>query len=565
MINTSENSISDPLLTVHELSVDFEMSGRASTAVANVSFAINRGEVLAIVGESGSGKSVSSMAILGLLPPNASLSGQVEFEGANFLTLSSEQMRRMRGERIAMIFQEPMTALDPVYTVGEQIVEAIRAHTRMSKDDAYRRALELLNLVKLSDPKRRMSHYPHQLSGGQLQRIVIAMAVSCDPDLLIADEPTTALDVTVQAEILELLRDLGQRLNASVLFITHDMGVVADLADRVVVMREGRIVEEATVSELFASPQDDYTRQLLDSVPHLGRATSSTQPPAKNSDDGNGDLTESSMLVFDSVEVTYRGRRASDGFKAIDNVSFDVREGEVVGLVGESGSGKSTLGRCAMGLLKASAGQVAVCGTDITSLSPRQLRPKRHEFSMVFQDPASSLNPRQTLGEIVAKPLRLHSMLSGQDVRSKVKEMLERVRVPSIWVDRYPHELSGGQRQRIGIARALILSPRLLIADEPTSALDVSVQATVLELFKELQNDLGFSCLFITHDLGVVEELAGRIAVLKSGSLVEFGNAAEVLRYSQEDYTRKLVLSAPVPDPVEQQKRRAAFAAMTSD
>src|SRR5699024_1589110 len=334
--------------------------------------------------------------------------------------------------------------------------------------------------------------------------------------------------------------------------------------DRVVVMRDGRIVEEASVSGLFTSPKANYTRQLLESVPHLGKHTDSTQPVPSTADNSD-EFNDSKVLVFENIDITYRGRRRSDDFKAIDNVSFDVNRGEVVGLVGESGSGKSTLGRCAMGLVKASAGHVAVCGTAITTLSPRQLRPMRHEFSMVFQDPASSLNPRQTLGEIVAKPLKLHSQLGSRDVSHRVKEMLERVRVPSSWVDRYPHELSGGQRQRIGIARALVLSPRLLIADEPTSALDVSVQATVLDLFKELQNDLGFSCLFITHDLGVVEELADRIAVLTSGSLVEFGNAVEVLHHSQEDYTRKLVLSAPVPDPVEQQKRRAAFAALSSN
>src|SRR5699024_11820 len=330
MTNSLEKTISDALLTVRELSVNFAMSGSESTAVADVSFVIDRNEVLAIVGESGSGKSVSSLAILGLLPPNARMSGQIEFDGINLLTLTSEQMRRIRGNKIAMIFQEPMTALDPIYTVGEQLIEAIRAHRRISKDDAHRRALELLNLVKLPDPERRMDHYPHQLSGGQLQRIVIAMSVSCDPDLLIADEPTTALDVTVQAEILELLRDLGKRLNASVLFITHDMGVVADLADRVVVMRDGRIVEEASVSGLFTSPKANYTRQLLESVPHLGKHTDSTQPVPSTADNSD-EFNDSKVLVFENIDITYRGRRRSDDFKAIDNVSFDVNRGEVVG------------------------------------------------------------------------------------------------------------------------------------------------------------------------------------------------------------------------------------------
>ncbi|WP_181276255.1 ABC transporter ATP-binding protein [Brevibacterium oceani] len=558
------SSVRAPLLKVDDLSVNFEMSGKGSAAVDNVSYAINRGEVLAIVGESGSGKSVSSMAILGLLPPNARVQGRIEFDGENLLELSPDQLRQLRGQKIAMIFQEPMTALDPVYTIGEQIVEAIRAHSRMSKKDAQRRALELLYLVRLPEPERRINHYPHQLSGGQLQRIVIAMAVSCDPDLLIADEPTTALDVTVQAEILELLRDLGARLNASVLFITHDMGVVADLADRVIVMRDGRIVEEALVGDLFAAPKAEYTQNLLNSVPHLGKTQNEEPPQSAQVSRSAGAVPEPTVLSFNKVEITYSGRAGSDDFKAVEDVSIEVRQGEVVGLVGESGSGKSTLGRCAMGLLKPSAGSVSVCGTDITSMSSRKLRPKRNEFSMVFQDPASSLNPRQTLGEIVAKPLKLHTKLSASDVRRRVEEMLERVRVPSSWGERYPHELSGGQRQRIGIARALVLSPRLLIADEPTSALDVSVQATVLDLFKELQSELGFSCLFITHDLGVVEELADRIAVLRAGRLVEFGNATDVLNSSEHEYTRRLVLSAPVPDPEAQKKRRSEFAQVNS-
>lgn len=564
MPEENERPEREPLLKVDDLSVSFEMSGKGAAAVDNVSYAINRGEVLAIVGESGSGKSVSSMAILGLLPPNARVQGRIEFDGENLLELNSDQLRQLRGQKIAMIFQEPMTALDPVYTIGEQVVEAIRAHGRMSKHDAERRALELLRLVRLPEPERRIHHYPHQLSGGQLQRIVIAMAVSCDPDLLIADEPTTALDVTVQAEILELLRDLGARLNASVLFITHDMGVVADLADRVIVMREGRVVEEALVRDLFAAPKEEYTQNLLDSVPHLGKGQNEEPPQSADESHFAESSPESSILIFDNVEITYPGRTGSDGFKAVQDVSIDVRRGEVVGLVGESGSGKSTLGRCAMGLLKPSAGSVSVCGTDITSLSSRKLRPKRSEFSMVFQDPASSLNPRQTLGEIVAKPLRLHTKMRPGEVHQKVQEMLERVRVPSSWVGRYPHELSGGQRQRIGIARALVLSPRLLIADEPTSALDVSVQATVLDLFKELQNELGFSCLFITHDLGVVEELADRIAVLRAGHLVELGNASDVLHRSEHEYTRRLVLSAPVPDPEAQKTRRKEFAEVSS-
>lgn len=546
----------DTVLSVRDLAVTFEIAGREASAVDGVSFDLARGEVLAIVGESGSGKSVMSMAILGLLPPNARVAGEVLFADDDLLSLDDAGFLDIRGKRIAMIFQEPMTALDPVYTVGDQIIEALLAHSSMSRAAARARALELLKIVQLPEAERRINHYPHQLSGGQLQRIVIAMAVSCDPALLIADEPTTALDVTVQAEILELLRDLGARLDASVLFITHDMGVVADIADRVVVMRDGRIVEQAASRDLFAAPQEEYTQHLLSSVPHLGRYTQTEESRDDASDDDR-------ILRFDDVEITYSGRWGSSGFTAIDDVTFDVGQGEVVGLVGESGSGKSTLGRCAMGLIKPSKGRVAVCGTDITDISARQLRPKRREFSMVFQDPASSLDPRATIGEIVAKPLRLHSNENGAQIQRRVAEMLDRVRVPSAWTERYPHELSGGQRQRIGIARALVLSPRLLVADEPTSALDVSVQATVLELFKELQADLGFSCLFITHDLGVVEQLADRIVVLRAGKIVEIGRTPDVLHDSSDEYTRRLVLSAPVPDPVEQAKRRDAFMSLT--
>ncbi|MBD8021893.1 dipeptide ABC transporter ATP-binding protein [Brevibacterium gallinarum] len=487
------------------------------------------------------------------MPPNAVTSGSVVLDGHDTLSLSQRELRKLRGKKVAMIFQEPMTALDPLYPIGEQIAEAITAHQSTPKDKARSRALELLQMVGLPDPKKRISHYPHQLSGGQLQRVVIAMAVSCEPELLIADEPTTALDVTVQAEILELIRDLAERLNAGVLFITHDMGVVADIADRVIVLRDGSVVEEGEVHEIFATPKCDYTQHLLSSVPYLGQAQVSE----------GGDLERTDwVLNMDNVTISYPGRWGSPPYMAINNVSLSVGKGEVLGLVGESGSGKSTLGRCAVGLLKASSGHVKVCGTDITHISNRKLRPARKRFTMVFQDPASSVNPRETIGEIVGKPLRVHTSDNPSSIKARVEEMLERVRIPANWTGRYPHELSGGQRQRLGIARALILNPELLVADEPTSALDVSVQATVLELFKELQAELGFSCLFITHDLGVVEMLADRVAVLKSGQLIEVGYTADVLHNSKEEYTKRLVLSAPVPDPEAQLARRKAFAAL---
>lgn len=548
--------ISDPVLSVEHLSVDFRIGDDWLPAVDDVSFHVNRGEVLAIVGESGSGKTVSSMSVLGLLPDSARHSGEIYFDGRNLLEIKATELREIRGKRISMIFQEPMTALNPVYTIGEQIVEAIRCHESVSNRDARDRALELLTKVGIPDSQRRIDSYPHQLSGGQRQRAMIAMAICESPELIIADEPTTALDVTVQAEILELLRRLQKDLGAAVIMITHDMGVVADLADRVVVMRQGRIVEQAEVGALFAAPQHDYTRRLLAAVPRRGFAETGVRADAPEPGDAP-------VLRISGLEVRYPGHGGRPSFKAVSGVDLQIGNGEVLGLVGESGSGKSTIGRAVVGLVPASAGRIEVAGQDVSQLTGSQLRAFRSKYSMVFQDPGSSLNPRRSIGDSIAAPMRVGRGSDRAAIRGRVHDLLEQVELPTDWVHRYPHELSGGQRQRVGIARALALAPELLIADEPTSALDVSVQATVLALIRQLQQQLGFACLFISHDLGVVESLSDSVVVLQHGLVVESGTADAVLQSPQSAYTQRLIAAAPVPDPIEQAQRRTAWQRLT--
>ncbi|MDI2098670.1 ABC transporter ATP-binding protein [Ruicaihuangia caeni] len=546
-----------PLLTIDDLSVEFAMGGSTASAIREVRLEVHPGEVVAVVGESGSGKSVTSLSVLGLLASNARANGSIRWRGRDLLGSKESELRSLRGEEIAMIFQEPMTALNPVHTVGAQIIETLRLHRPLSKAEARKRAIELLGMVGIPSPETRVDHYPHQLSGGQRQRAMIAMAISCEPKLLIADEPTTALDVTVQAEILELLRSLRERLDMAILLITHDMGVVADLADRVVVMRNGEVVEEAEVHRLFEAPQHEYTQALLAAVPHLGQTLQTNERDASpDAGTASRDAATEPALVLENIVVEYPGSRGKEPFRAIDDVSLTVAAGEVVGLVGESGSGKSTLGNCAVGLVPAASGRILLHGTDVTALSPAKFRPLRRDIAMVFQDPGSSLDPRRSIGDSIAEPMRVHRTARGAELDRRVGELLDRVRIPAAWRNRYPHELSGGQRQRIGIARALALKPKLLVADEPTSALDVSVQASVLDLIRELQSELRFSCLFITHDLAVVELLADRIAVMRSGRLVELGTTQEILRAPEEEYTRRLIASAPVPDPVEQRMRR---------
>jgi peptide/nickel transport system ATP-binding protein len=534
-----------PMLTIEDLAVSFRSGRESVRAVDGVSLTVAPGEVVAVVGESGSGKSVTSMSALGLLPPTATTTGTVRVGGVDVTTLDGAGLRAIRGAEVAMVFQEPMTALNPAFTVGWQVAEALRLHIEdLSKKQALERAAELLEMVGIRDARDRLGQYPHELSGGLRQRVVIAMAIACEPKVLIADEATTALDVTVQAEILDLLRDLRARFGMAMLVITHNMGVVADIADRVVVMYQGKVVEQATVEDLFARPEADYTKKLLASVPRLARGEGRTRTAPAD---------EEVALSLEHLVVEFRGKGGRKN-RAVDDVSLTIAKGEVLGLVGESGSGKSTVGRAAIGLLKPTSGSVRLLGEALTDARGRDLRRLRRRCGIVFQDPASSLDPRMTVGDCVAEPL----VINGVGDRSeRVVALLKSVELDPALRRRHPHELSGGQRQRVGIARALALDPQLVIADEPTSALDVSVQAAVLEVFLELQERLGFACLFITHDLAVVGRVSDRVAVMNAGRVVEEGPRDDVLFDSREEYTRRLVTSAPVPDPVEQRRRRA--------
>ncbi|TDZ87386.1 Glutathione import ATP-binding protein GsiA [Mycobacteroides salmoniphilum] len=536
----------DSVIEIRDLTVDFEVDKQWVPAVKGVSLTVAKGEVLAIVGESGSGKSTTAMAIPALLPSSARVDGSIKLNGAELLGATNDELREVRGKDVAVIFQEPMTALNPVYTIGWQIAEAVCAHKKVTRRQARERAIELLELVDMPEPQKRVKHYPHQLSGGQRQRAMIAQALALDPGLLIADEPTTALDVTVQAEILDLMRDLRHRIEAGIILITHDMGVVADMADRIMVMKDGEVVEEGDADGIFHRPQQPYTQQLLAAVPHLGATLHDTDEPLEPASD--------LALKVEHAVIEYPGK--GGGFRAIDDVSFSIGRGEVVGLVGESGSGKSTIGRAAVGLLRVASGNICVAGHDISKANRKQLRDIRSKVGVVFQDPGSSLNPRWPIGQSIAEPLTLHTDMDRSQRESRVKTLLEQVQLPANMRNRFPHQLSGGQRQRVGIARALALEPTLLIADEPTSALDVSVQARVLELFAELQREHGFACLFISHDLAVVELVASRIAVLNHGRLAEFGSDKQVLTAPTDDYTKRLLAAVPVPDPEQQRIRR---------
>ena len=541
---------SSPVLKTTNYSVEFWVDGTWYPAAVNLNFELYPGKVLSLVGESGSGKSTVAMGIMGLLASNSRTFGSVKVKGEEMVGAPQTVLRKFRGKEVAYIFQEPMTALNPVYTIGFQIIETIRSHFDMGTKEARARAIELLTLVEIPDPERSVDKYPHQLSGGQRQRAMIAQALACDPALLVADEPTTALDVTVQAEILDLMRGLRTKLNSAILLITHDMGVVADMADDILVMQGGNTVEYGTADQIFNRPQHPYTQELLASVPKIG----STKMRILD----ESHAVAAPVLKLENVTVEYPKRGRVPAFVAVKEFSLEIFPGEIVGLVGESGSGKTTVGRAAIGLIPIKHGHLEVVGRDISGASMKELRQIRRNTGIVFQDPASSLNPRLPIGESIGEPIFLAGIAKDKELGKMVEDLLASVELPRSYRNRYPHELSGGQRQRVGIARALALTPDILIADEPTSALDVSVQARFLELLQELQAKLKFACLFISHDLGVVDILSHRIAVMQHGRLVEVGTRDEILKHPKDPYTQRLLSAVPVPDPAEQKIRREA-------
>ncbi|KPH09785.1 ABC transporter ATP-binding protein [Rhizobium acidisoli] len=531
------SDMTEPLLSVRDLSVAFHQGGQTSLAVDRISFDIAKGEVVALVGESGSGKSVSANSILRLLPyPSASHpSGEIVFKGKDLLKASERALREVRGNDITMIFQEPMTSLNPLHTIEKQIAEILALHQGLTGQPARQRILELLNQVGIREPEKRLKAYPHELSGGQRQRVMIAMALANRPELLIADEPTTALDVTVQAQILELLRQLKGEHGMSMLFITHDLGIVRKFADRVCVMTKGKIVETGTVEEVFANPKHDYTRHLLASEP---RGEPPLADPAKPMV-----MEGSDIRVWFPIKAGLM-RRVVDHVKAVDGIDLSLRAGQTLGVVGESGSGKTTLG-LALTRLISSQGRIAFVGKDIAGYSFSEMRPLRNQLQVVFQDPYGSLSPRMSVGDIVAEGLKVHERsLTAEERDQRVCWALEEVGLDPLTRWRYPHEFSGGQRQRIAIARAMVLKPRFVMLDEPTSALDMSVQAQVVDLLRDLQKKHDLAYLFISHDLKVVKALANDVIVMRFGKVVEQGPSSQIFRAPKDEYTRALMAAA---------------------
>ncbi len=548
----SPATAAEPILELDSLGVTFSTETGDVPAVRGVSLQVRPGETLALVGESGSGKSTVALAAIGLLPGNASATGVASLGGTDVVTAGEDVLAGLRGRTVSMVFQEPATALDPLTRIGAQIAEVVRNHRPVSARQAREEAVALLRRVGIPDPEHRASAFPFQLSGGQRQRVVIAMAIANDPVLLIADEPTTALDVTVQAEILDLLRKLAADSGTGVLLVTHNMGVVADFADRVAVMFQGEIVETGPVEDVLLRPVHEYTRRLLAAVPRL----TVDEPGPAPADTARERRSREPVVDLRDVSVVFgRGQRA---VHALDGVSITVDSGETVGLVGESGSGKSTAARVALGLVRPDSGTVSLFGSDLGRTGARARRALRSGIGVVLQDPVASLDARMSVAECVAEPLRVHRRdMPAKERRALVAEALERVRLPRGFAHRAPRELSGGQRQRVSLARALVLAPRLLVADEPTSALDVSVQETVLEVIAELQDELGFACLFVSHDLAVVQHFAQRVVVMRDGRIEEQGSTSATLLRPATDYTRRLLAAVPVPDPVLQRRRRA--------
>ncbi|MFJ5270985.1 dipeptide ABC transporter ATP-binding protein [Streptomyces sp. NPDC088358] len=559
-----------PILELDDLGVVFTTETGDVPAVKGVSLQVRPGETLALVGESGSGKSTIALAAMGLLTGNARTTGSAVIDGTQIVGASENGLAALRGKTASMVFQEPATALDPLTRIGKQIAEVIRNHREVTSRDAAAEAVDLLRRVGIPEPEKRARAYPFQLSGGQRQRVVIAMAIANEPRLLIADEPTTALDVTVQAEILDLLRRLAVETGTGVLLVTHNMGVVADFADRVAVMYHGQIVETGPVEDVLLRPTHDYTRRLLAAVPRLSVAEAadgsdaSTSPaptrrPAAGpslAPAGSDGAKDQSVVHLQDISVVFgRGKGA---VHALDGVSFRVGPAETLGLVGESGSGKSTAARVALGLIPPTSGTVSLFGADLGRTRARGRRALRAGIGVVLQDPVASLDARMTIGECIAEPLRIHRRdLSAKERQARIAAVLDRVRLPREVARRTPRELSGGQRQRVSLARALVLEPRLLVADEPTSALDVSVQEAVLEVITELQGELGFACLFVSHDLAVVQHFAQRVVVMRAGRIEEQGSTGTTLLHPETDYTRRLLAAVPVPDPVVQRGRRA--------
>ncbi|MEI7801859.1 MAG: ABC transporter ATP-binding protein [Bacteroidota bacterium] len=575
---------SESILEVNNLKVCFSNDEGETTALHNISFNLNKGETLGIVGESGSGKSVTSLSVMRLIQsPGLIKEGEINFrkengEEVNLLNQTEKELQKIRGNEIAMIFQEPMTSLNPVYTCGAQVMEAIRLHKKVSRSEAKQQVLHLFEKVLLPQPERIFSSYPHQLSGGQKQRVMIAMAMSCNPSILIADEPTTALDVTVQSTIIELMRNLQKEENMSTIFITHDLGVIAEIADRVAVMYKGKIVETGTVQDIFHAPKHPYTKGLLACRPPLEKRLFRLPVIADfMEDDANGNLQEKQIqpesfkvigeadwkksseekqkltpvLSLNGVCKWYpvhKGifSRAKEFVKAVDDCSFDVFPGETLGLVGESGCGKTTLGRTILQLIRPTAGTVLFEGVDLSKLEEKQLRPLRRNMQIIFQDPYSSLNPRMSVGDAIMEPMQVHHLHgTNENRKAKVMELLHKVQLKPEHFNRYPHEFSGGQRQRICIARALALEPRFIICDESVSALDVSVQAQVLNLLKDLQQDFGFTYIFISHDLSVVKFMSDRMVVMNKGKIEEMGLADEIYYNPKSDYTKRLIAAIP--------------------